>query len=81
MPRCIFGRLPRLSERRNLHNPPESDTTASEAVMTITQPVNIFARIRNAAWVRILMMAALALAGILLFSNLPFISAQEGCYV
>ena len=38
--------------------------------MIITAPVKVFARVHN--WVRILMMAALALAAVLLLSNLPF---------
>jgi hypothetical protein len=49
--------------------------------MTITTPVKAFARVKKTALVRALMMIALALAGILLLSNLPFIPARLHGYL
>lgn len=49
--------------------------------MTITAPAKLFARVSDTVWVRILMMTALGLAGILLVSNLTFIAARLHGYL
>lgn len=49
--------------------------------MAITAPTKAFAQVNNTLWVRILMTTALALAGILLLSNLPFLSARAHGYL
>jgi hypothetical protein len=49
--------------------------------MTITPTVNAFARVKSIAWVRGLVVIALALAATLLLSNLPLISARLHAYL
>jgi len=49
--------------------------------MIITPAVKAFARAKSTVWVRSLMMIALALAGILLLSDLPLISARLHPYL
>jgi hypothetical protein len=49
--------------------------------MTITPPVMAFTRVKKAAVVQILMMIALALAGILLLASLPFVPARMHRYL
>jgi uncharacterized membrane protein HdeD (DUF308 family) len=49
--------------------------------MTIPAAVKEFARSKSTAWVRSLMMIALALAGALLLADLPFLSPQRHTYL
>jgi hypothetical protein len=52
-----------------------------ETAMTTTVPAKLFARVNNTDGVRILLMIALAFAGILLLSNLPLISVRLHAYL
>ena len=49
--------------------------------MTTIPPINRVSQVRNSAWVRILLKVALALAVILLLSNLPFVSTRLHGYL
>jgi hypothetical protein len=49
--------------------------------MTMTTPTRAFPRVTNAVWVRVLPIAALLLAGILLLSNLPALSSRLHGYI
>jgi hypothetical protein len=67
---------------RNLRNSgiPASNAI-SKTVMTTITPINTFSQIRNTAWIRIFLRAALLLAVTLLLSNLPFLSARLHAYL
>jgi len=80
MPRCIFGQLMQLSERR-IAQSKQSRRTARRDFMSTTPTLKTLTRVPNTVGVRSLMVIALAFAGLLLLSNLPFISNTLHSYL